>query len=256
MNKDMQQEFRQKLLQERQGLEKRIGNLEEGQLNISLQDSISELSTYDNHPADLGSETFERSKDFALRERAEIEIDQVNNALSRLEDGTYGTCERCGAEIPMERLEALPSTTTCIKCKKAEEDLPDRHPRPIEEDVISPPFGGFVHEGTDLELGARQDENMFDGEDTWQAVARYGTSETPQDISVHKVVDYNHMYVDSDENIGDVERVDQIPYEKNLDGMIYKDFDGEDDETIHSREKIGRQKNSHLDAGGHDIDQY
>jgi len=54
------------------------------------------------------------------------------------------------------------------------------------------------------------------------------------------------MYVDADENVGTVELVEQIPYEKNVDGMIYQDFDGEDDETVHSREKKGEQENSHL----------
>lgn len=246
MNKELQNKFRQKLLKEKQELQHTLASMEEGALEIPLQDSISELSMYDNHPADLGSETFERSKDLALRQQTEILISKIDDAMAAIENGTYGICDTCGAEIPLERLEAMPSTTMCRKCKQAEEELPDRHPRPIEEDVIAPPFGGFMHDDSEFELGDAEDEIMFDGEDTWQSVAKWGTSETPQDISVNGITDFDHMYVDADENIGTVERVEQIPYEKNVDGMIYQDFDGEDDETIHSREKKGMQENSHL----------
>lgn len=245
MDKEMQEKFKQRLLQDKEEVEKRVTNIEEGALEIPLRDSIGELSTYDNHPADIGSETFERSKDIALRGQAEGHLDRIEDALARIEKGTYGICDTCGKEISIERLEVMPETTMCKECKEAGE-VPDRHPRPIEEDVISPPFGGFMHDNSEFELGDAEDEIMFDGEDTWQTVARYGTSETPQDISVHGVTDYDHMYIDADENVGTVERVEQIPYEKNVDGMIYQDFDGEDDETIHSREKKGIQKNRHL----------
>lgn len=246
MDKQLQDKFKQQLNQEKDELETLINHMENQGQDVSIQDSISELSMYDNHPADVGSEMFERSKDLALRQDMEQQMDAVKDALDRIEDGTYGTCKSCGKEIPVERLEAIPSTTMCIECKKEDEALPDRHIRPIEEDVISPPFGGFMHDTSELELGDSEDEIMFDGEDTWQAVARFGTSETPQDISVNGITDYDHMYPDADENVGTVERVEQIPYEKNVDGMIYQDFDGEDDETIHSREKIGKQDNSHL----------
>ncbi len=246
MDRKLMEQFRQRLVQERQEIRERITHMEEGALEVPIQDSISELSMYDNHPADLGTETFERSKDIALREAAQIHLAKIEDALTKIKEDAYGKCDTCGTEIPLERLEAMPATTMCIKCKEKGEQLPDRHPRPIEEDVIVPPFGGLTHDNSQFELGDAEDEIMFDGEDTWQSVARFGTSETPQDISVHGVTDFDHMYIDADENVGTVERVEQIPYEKNVDGMIYQDFDGEDDETIHSREKKGTQNISHL----------
>ncbi len=241
MDKEMQQRFRQRLTEEQQRLQDRLTHIEERALEMPLQDSVSELSMYDNHPADLGSETFERSKDLALRDNTENELRKIDDALQKMADGAYGKCEKCGREISLERLEAMPATTFCKDCKAAEEALPDRHIRPIEEDVIAPPFGGFMHDSSPQELGEAEDDNMFDGEDTWQAVARYGTAESPQDIG--NVVDYNHMYIDFDEDQGAVEDVEQIPYEKNVDGMFYQDFDGEDDETVHKREKRGYQQN-------------
>jgi len=129
MNKELQNKFRKKLLEEKQELQNTLANMEEGALDIPLQDSISELSMYDNHPADLGSETFERSKDMALREQTELLIRKIDGALAALKNGTYGICDTCGVEIPMERLEAMPSTTMCRKCKETEEELPDRHRR-------------------------------------------------------------------------------------------------------------------------------
>jgi len=232
MERELQEKLRQRLQQEKREIQKRLTHMEEGAMEAPVQDSISELSMYDNHPADLGSETFERSKDLALRDSAENELRKTEDALDRMEKGIYGICDTCGRDIPAERLEAVPSTTMCRDCRETREQLPDRHPRPIEEDVISPPFGGFMHDDSELELGDAEDETGFDGEDTWQSVARWGTSETPQDISVHGITDWDHMYVDADENIGTVERVEQIPYERNPDGMIYQDFDGEDDETV------------------------
>jgi len=235
MDKEMLKKFEHKLQQEKRELQRRLTHMEEGALEVPVQDSISELSMYDNHPADLGSETFERSKDLALRDGMEIEMAKINDALDKISSGTYGFCDTCGREITLERLEAMPATTMCRKCKETEERLPDRHPRPIEEDVISPPFGGFMHDDSEFELRDAEDDAGFDGEDTWQSVARWGTSETPQDISVHGITDYDHMYIDADENVGSVERVEQIPYEKDIDGMIYQDFNGNDDETVSGR---------------------
>src|SRR5690625_3494388 len=78
----------------------------------SFEQSIEvskELSNYDNHPADAGSALFERSKDMALYEREERELDAINRALHAIEEGTYGICTVCGREIAYERLKAQPT---------------------------------------------------------------------------------------------------------------------------------------------------
>jgi RNA polymerase-binding transcription factor DksA len=81
----------------------------------SESDQTSELSSLDQHQADLGTETFEREKDFSLLEQLEAEIGDLDAALRKVEEGTYGTCEICGNEITGERLEALPGARTCIE---------------------------------------------------------------------------------------------------------------------------------------------
>jgi DnaK suppressor protein len=77
--------------------------------------AISELSSADQHQGDIGTETFEREKDFSLLEQLEAEIGDLDAALRKIDEGTYGTCEICGREIEPERLEAMPGTRTCIE---------------------------------------------------------------------------------------------------------------------------------------------
>jgi len=221
--------FHKRLLEEREVVQNQIQGMEDGALGIPLQESVSELSSYDNHPADLGSETFERSKDFSLRENALITLNKIEDALDRMERGMYGICERCGRAIPMERLEAIPLTTLCIDCRGEMEKVPDRRLRPIEEDVILPPFGTTREElMMKAFYGGKLDEVIFDGEDTWQAVSRYGSSEGPQDLPNN--VRFPDMSIHEEEDIGWVEDVDAIPYYKGEDGMTYKDYGNLDDE--------------------------
>ena len=82
----------------------------------TMSDSIGELqsSSTDNHLADTASETYERELDEGLEEDARGQLREVEAALERMEDGSYGTCSVCGKEIPLERLEAVPWTTLCI----------------------------------------------------------------------------------------------------------------------------------------------
>jgi DnaK suppressor protein len=71
--------------------------------------------------ADTGTKTFEREQEISLANSILERINQVDRALERLEDGTYGWCERCGNPIPVERLAAFPSATLCVSCKQLEE---------------------------------------------------------------------------------------------------------------------------------------
>jgi DnaK suppressor protein len=81
----------------------------------SEEESLSELSSSDQHQADVGTETFDRERDASILEQVEAELADVVHALKRLDDGTYGTCEACGKPIGEERLEALPAARFCIE---------------------------------------------------------------------------------------------------------------------------------------------
>ncbi len=81
----------------------------------SESESSGELSSYDQHNADMGTETFEREKDLSILEQVEAELADVEHALRRLDEGTYGTCEIDGKPIPEERLEAVPAARLCLE---------------------------------------------------------------------------------------------------------------------------------------------
>ena len=87
----------------------------EHEVSDSETGSISELSSMDQHQGDTGTETFEREKDFSILEQLEAEISDLDAALKKIDEGTYGTCEVCNKEIEPERLEAMPGTRTCIE---------------------------------------------------------------------------------------------------------------------------------------------
>jgi RNA polymerase-binding protein DksA len=82
----------------------------------SLEDESGELvnSSSDNHMADTASDTYDREFDEGLEEDAERVLGEIDRALGRIEQGSYGTCEACGKPIAEERLEAIPYTTLCI----------------------------------------------------------------------------------------------------------------------------------------------
>jgi DnaK suppressor protein len=71
--------------------------------------------------ADTGSKTFEREQEISLANSILERTTQVERALERLDEGSYGWCERCGDPIPVERLAAFPSATLCVSCKQLEE---------------------------------------------------------------------------------------------------------------------------------------
>ena len=71
--------------------------------------------------ADAGTATFDRERDLSIRNNIRDLIDQITRALRRVDDGTYGTCERCGRPIDAARLKALPHALLCMDCKRREE---------------------------------------------------------------------------------------------------------------------------------------
>ncbi len=78
-------------------------------------EELSELSDYAQHPADTGTETFEREKDFSILESLEAELAEIEAALERIEKGTYGIDEVTGEPIDPARLEAVPAARTNVE---------------------------------------------------------------------------------------------------------------------------------------------
>jgi RNA polymerase-binding protein DksA len=109
-------EFRALLEQERERIVQAINFLHE-ESPKKMEDELGEVGGFgvDNHLADMATVTFDRELDEGLEEGAQQTLEQIDRALAKLEDGTYGTCERCGREIGEERLRARPWALLCIE---------------------------------------------------------------------------------------------------------------------------------------------
>jgi RNA polymerase-binding protein DksA len=106
--------FREALLDERKRVEHALASLRD-QHPGSLDEEVEEIAaTSDNHLAETATATLGREIDYSLGENSGQVLAEIERALQRIEDGTYGTCTACGKEIPAERLEAYPWASLCI----------------------------------------------------------------------------------------------------------------------------------------------
>jgi DnaK suppressor protein len=113
--------FRSALLDERERVEKALANLRDDHPG-TLDEEVEEIAaTSDNHLAETATATLGREIDYTLGENSEEVLSQIDAALKRIEEGTYGTCARCGKPIAPERLEASPWASLCIDCKREAE---------------------------------------------------------------------------------------------------------------------------------------
>ena len=109
--------YKKLLLAEKERLE-----LEHRVVNGDIAEHIGDLADYDDHhPADAATETFERTKDYALDENFQDLLEKISEALRKIDDGTYGICDRCEKTINPDRLRAIPYATLCIDCQETME---------------------------------------------------------------------------------------------------------------------------------------
>ena len=93
--------------------------------NDARETASEDRSTYSLHMADHGTDAMEREKSLLLAQRGGDYIDYLNEALQRIEDGTFGICRTCKGPIGRGRLEAVPTATQCISCKSKREEASD-----------------------------------------------------------------------------------------------------------------------------------
>ena len=183
------QELRSELEEAMARVRDRLESTDSFNTEDSMRDQTGELSVNDNHPGDLGSEMFERGKDLAIRDLYSLHLTDLDDALERMEDGTYGTCQHCGTEIPFERLQVQPSAKFCVECKDAQEEHEYESNRPVEENFLFPGYGRSSQDGND------EDYNGYDGEDAWQEVERYGPAQTNEPYLYYDETNEPHGYV-------------------------------------------------------------
>lgn len=110
--------FRSMLEEEQAKLREIISEIEERQEELRLSETSSERSP-DPNTAEGGSLAFEMEKEMSLHRNAAEMLDRAEEAVGRIDDGTYGICAECGSAIPVARLEAIPHTKLCVTCSAA-----------------------------------------------------------------------------------------------------------------------------------------
>ena len=117
----VKQAVRKKKLSNLRGklIQKRRKILKELEAELDTSQKLSEQLSRDD--ADAASDILESQLALRLAELESQEMERIDDALQRIEEGSYGVCQECGGKISSERLRAMPSSTLCVKCKEAEE---------------------------------------------------------------------------------------------------------------------------------------
>jgi DnaK suppressor protein len=104
----------------RSDLERQIAEIDLETFKGSQSDLSGEVSFSEDF-ADAGTATFDRERALSLQNNSRDLVAQIDKALVRIDEGSYGTCERCGRAIDAARLRALPHVSLCQECKRRQE---------------------------------------------------------------------------------------------------------------------------------------
>jgi YteA family regulatory protein len=200
MDNNQKKYLKERLTEEAQKTASAIENMKDnGEAEMSTY-STTELSNYDNHPADIGSELYTAEMNLALKVHEQSRLKQVNRALKKFENGTYGTCEKCNKPISYERLQAVPYARLCMECEKKAESAEINTPDMQYDEIFDAPFG--------RKYLNKQEDDEFEGMDQLNDLMKYGSADSPQDMGGYH--DYEEYYTNELDNQGIVEETDKI----------------------------------------------
>ncbi|MFA5524843.1 MAG: TraR/DksA C4-type zinc finger protein [Tissierellales bacterium] len=219
MKKQKLNHFKNLLNNEKNELLKTLSLMNESEPNGSMREYFNELSSYDNHPADLGTEMFMMSQNMSLKSSQSSIVDEIDAALERIKNGLYGVCRICGKNIDEDRLDVIPYTSVCIKCSDKEVPLVKKISyRPQEEENIQFPFGSSNNDNSvESKVG-------FDGEDSLQSVMKFNDVERDPSFSTG---DNQGLFDDMEHGL--VEEVEGITEEYYKEQYNNKEKDFSDD---------------------------
>lgn len=208
MEKKKIEYFKIKLVNEKQRVLDLLEQMERNEAINSSSEISSELSFYDNHPADLGSEVFDMERGMALKQNEITILKKIEDSLEDINNGNYGTCSRCRENIEEERLEFMPYTEYCADCQKEVESfnsVKKNDDRPVEEEVLGKPFG-YGYNDFDEE----NHEVGFDAEDSYQSVDVF--NKLPNIVEFYADGDDDEQgYVEPIEKISNEQYKNQLP---------------------------------------------
>lgn len=191
------------LLEKQEGeIERTIRQMKHNDTSEQDKWSPTELSNYDNHPAEMGTQLFQAELNTALKVHEEHILKDIHDALGRIEDGTFGKCAFCGRQIDEERLEAIPYARLCMECEQNKAVDPEilKNMRPNEEKVIDAPMG--------RKYLNQQEDDEYEGIDYLNDLMKYGSSDSPQDLGGYG--DFENFYNNEVDNQGLVDRMDNV----------------------------------------------
>jgi len=119
--KDELAQYKKLLLSIRERLVGKVDSMQDEALKRSRQDASGDLSNVPIHMADVGTDNYERDFMIELIQNGEEGVRNIDLALEKIDDGSFGVCETCGKKINKERLKAVPHAKLCIECQREEE---------------------------------------------------------------------------------------------------------------------------------------
>lgn len=204
MAKNKQDFFKRRLFEEKEKVMNIIDKMNNVEEFGSMDEYYTELSFYDNHPADLGTELFMMEQDKGLINKLNDTLYEIDSSIEDVETGNYGFCTSCGKEIHKARLELIPYLKLCIDCSKSKIPLDKKMDfRPEEENSITP-----------FSKRSRGDGNVFDTEDIYQEVARHNRIE--RDPSFATGDDVGVYDEEGSGVVEDVEKISQDYYNETI----------------------------------------
>ena len=114
--------FKELILKRREQAAADLAEFERVSRSNDAQESGEDRSAYSLHMADRGTDAMEREKNLLFAQRESSFIDYLDEALQRVETGTFGICRVCEGDIGRARLEAVPHATQCIECKSTQDE--------------------------------------------------------------------------------------------------------------------------------------
>jgi len=122
MKKKDAEVYKKKLLKEKERLFLNLQSMDKTSLHATSQEGSGNLSGYVSHQADIATDIYEQEKSLSFMGNEEFLLEEIEDALQKIDKNKYGKCEICGIEIPVKRLSVEPYAKLCMECKKGEEE--------------------------------------------------------------------------------------------------------------------------------------
>lgn len=209
MDKDKLHYFREQLIEEKKKLMKLLNNMNDMEEYGSMNIYYSDISGYDNHPADIGTEVFMMEQDNGFKNKLKDTLHEIEDSLLDIDNGSYGVCQICNNNIDNERLDLIPHLKSCIQCSN--KIFPSRDTLMNNKGILS-----IKEDGTSFS-DTTEDMVEFDREDAYQKVASFNI--VPGDPSFSTGDNLNVMDEqdgDSGDGVEMVENISQEYYDETL----------------------------------------